>query len=638
MLQAIRDKAQGWIAWAIVILISIPFALWGIQEYLGVGGEPEAAVVEGVPITERMLDQRARDVRASMRASLGDAYSPELFDEVALKQQVRDAMIEEMVMANRAHGWNMQTSDLQARSFINSIPAFKREGRFDQQTYEATVRNRGMSVAGFEQDVRQDLVLSQLRSGVTDSAFVTEYALRERVRLQNQQRSLAYLRIPATQYRDRIEVSEDDLRAFYDENTALYATPERVKLNYLLLDAAGLSGFIEVTEEALESYFIDHRAEFVGREERAMRHILISTSPGADAAELAEAASRAIALRDQIAANADFAELAKANSDDPGSAQNGGDLGWVERGVMVPAFEEAAFSLSVGEVSEPVKTDFGYHLIQVTDIRGASQAEFADVRDEVESAYRRFEAESLYFDYAERLAESAYENASSLMPAAEALGLEIQTTDWFVRDGELPGVLSSPKVKNSAFADDVLIEGHNSELIEIDSQTAVVIRIAEHEPAGTRPFDANRAAIEEDFLRRESSKLAEAEGEQLIERLKSGEESLNAVAGARGWQSDQVDNVGMTDAALPPEVSARAFSMPAPTGEGPRFTGVLANDGDYFVVELQRVEGGDLASLDEAERDALQRRLEGQIASEQLGYFNSSLRSDAKIELKPLGE
>jgi len=213
MLQAIREKAQGWIAWAIVILISVPFALWGIQEYLGVGAEPEVAVVEGEAITERMLDQRTRQVRDRMRATLGDAYRADLFEESELKRQTLDAMVEEMVLVNQARDWNMRTSDAQARGFIASISAFQREGRFDQQVYEASVRNLGQSRSGFEQSVRQDMALDQLRSGIRETTFVTETDLRTRIGLTDQKRTFAYARIPAAAYQDGVAVTADAVRS-----------------------------------------------------------------------------------------------------------------------------------------------------------------------------------------------------------------------------------------------------------------------------------------------------------------------------------------------------------------------------------------------------------------------------------------
>ena len=635
MLQAIREKAQGWIAWAIVILISVPFALWGIQEYLGVGSEPEVAVVEGEVITQRMLDQRTRDFRENLRLSLGDAYRADLFEDSTLKKQVLDSMVEEAVLAHNASDWNLRTSDLQARGFIASIPAFQRDGRFDQQSYETAVRNRGMSRAGFEQSVRQDLSLGQLRSGVRDSVFVTETDLATRVRLAREKRTLSYARIAADQFRDQVEFTEEDLKRYYEANLDRYRTPERVKLAYVMLDAGTLGGLIEVNEEALEQYFEDHRTEFVAAEERAMRHILIALSPGASEEEVQAARDRADDLHAQVRAGGDFAALAKENSDDPGSAGNGGDLGWVERGLMVPPFEQAAFALKKDEVSEPVRTDFGFHVIQVTGIRGGSDAGFAELRDQVEAAYRRVEAEDLYFDYAERLANAAYESPDSLTPASEALGLDIRTTDWVKRDTTLSGALGSPRVINAAFADDVLIEGNNSELIEVGQQQALVLRVAEHEPAGAKPFADHLSLIERDYRNAKASEAAAATGAGVIAGLDAGAQSLEQLAADRTWPLEQPGEVGREQAGLPAEVLAEAFSVKPPAADQTVHKGVVSSTGDYLLLAISAVQGGELSALSDAERQGIDQQATSRASNAQLRYFTESLRDRASVELKP---
>jgi len=637
MLQAIREKAQGWIAWAIVILITIPFALWGIQEYLGVGSEPEVAVVDGETITQRMLDERVRDFRESIRAQLGDSYSPDLFSDSRVKEQVRDAMIEEMLLAANADAWNIRTSDMQARGFIASIPAFQRDGRFDQQAYDAAVRNRGMSRAGFEQRVRQEMALGQLRSGVRDTAFVTDTDFATRVRLRDEKRTIGYARIPVASFLDEVNVTPDALRAYYDANLDRYRTPEKVKLSYVVLDAALLGGFVEVSEEGLRQYFSDHKSEFVAREEREMRHILIAVAAGADEETVAKAQAKTDQLLQQIRDGADFAMVAKENSDDPGSAASGGDLGWVERGLMVPAFEEAAFSLNSGEISQPVRTDFGFHIIQVTGVRGGSDAGFDELRDKVEQSYRKFEAENLYFDYAERLAESAYENSDSLTPAAEALGLQVRTTDWVTRSGPLPDVLNSPKVMAAAFSDDVLTEGHNSELIEVAPQKTVVVRVAEHEPAGVKGFDENLAAIEQDFKREKASELAAQAGGKRLGELRDGSGSIRQLAADHGWTLEEPGAVRRDDATVPAEVLVEAFGLAPPAGR-PAYAGVVAAEGDYVLIEVSAVEGGSTEALSDAERPLLIEQAAGQLAGQEMEYFVESLRNRADIELKSIAE
>jgi peptidyl-prolyl cis-trans isomerase D len=636
MLQAIRDKAQGWIAWAIVILISIPFALWGIQEYLGVGGEPKVAVVDGEEITQRMLDQRTRDFRDNLRASLGDAYRADLFEDATLKPQVRDAMIEEFVLAKFARDWNLRTADAQARGYIASIPAFQRDGRFDQQLYDGALRNRGLSPAGFEESVRQDLAIGQLRNAIRQTGFITEAELQERVRLNDEQRTVRYMRLPSSAFRDQVVVDDDALRAFYDANTDRYRTAERVRLAYLTLDVAQLTDLVEVNEEALQEYFVDHRSEFVAREERQVRHILVAAAPGDDEAATA-AQAKASELLERLQAGEDFAVLAAEHSDDPGSASNGGDLGWIERGMMVPAFEEAAFGLAEGSVSEPVKTEFGVHLIEVTGSRGGSDAGFEDFRDQVDVAYRRFEAENLYFEYAERLVEIAFENAGSLTPAAEALGLTVIESDWLDRNTPLPGVLASPRVIDAAFSDDVLLEGNNSDLIEVAPQQAVVLRILEHELAGVRSFDDHRAVIEQDFIADQASQAATDAGEAALQRLAGGETALADLAGIQATEMVGPQDISRTSRGLPAAVVDAVFAAQRPLEGAVVFTGAAA-EGDFFIVAVDEVRSGDWDNLAGNARESLSSQLVAQQTEGTLRHVVEELRDRTDIELLPIGD
>ncbi len=637
MLQAIREKAQGWIAWVIVIMISIPFALWGIQEYLGVGGEREVAVVDGEEITERMLDQRVRDFRDNMRLSLGEAYRADLFDDDALKQQVRDAMIEEFVLIKYARDWNLRASDAHVRSYIATIPAFQRDGRFDQTIYEAAVRNRGLSRSAFEQSVRQQLILDQLRSGIRDTAFATDASVRAQAQMTEQQRQISYARIPASAYAAQVEVEPEALRAFYDAELDRYRTPERVKLDYLLLDADALTRFINADDAALRGYFDEHRGDFVVPEERAMRHILIALAPGADEAARQTAEQEAAAVLQRLRDGEDFAALAKAHSDDPGSAANGGDLGWVEPGLMVAPFEQAAFALDKGQISELVRTDFGFHIIQVTAIRGGGEADFESVRDKVDAAYRQFEAESLYFDYADRLEQAAYEHSASLTPAAEALGLTVQSSAWLTRDGQLAGPLGSPRVAAAAFSEDVLGEGHNSDLLEIGAQRAVVVRVAEHEPAGVRAFDAHRAQIEDDFTQQQAAAAAVQAGAKAIERLADGAQ-LDQLAGDAGWTLEQAGLVGRDASGIPAEVLRTAFAVKSPGDGELAYTGVASVEGDYFVIAVGEVRDGDLDTLADATAEARRQQAAQQFASAQMRETIESLRERTSIELLPIAE
>ena len=626
MLQAIRDKAQGWIAWAIVILISIPFALFGIQEYLGSGADPVVADVNGIEITESELDKGMRDFRESMRLSLGDAYRQELFEGEAFRQQVLDRVINESVLRQTAHDWNMRGSDVQVRGYIQSIPSFQNQGQFDTAMYEAAVRNRGLSNAGFEDLVRQELVMRQLQSGIGNSGFATDSQVSQEVRLGAQKRSIEYARIPMSVFNDPQAISEEDAKSYYEANSVSYRVPERVKLAYVSLDTNSLKPLVEVDEDKLQTYFEEHRDEFFVEEERKVRHILVASAAGKEEEQKAKAQS----LLEQLLAGADFAELAQENSDDPGSAANGGDLGWVNRGAMVKPFEDSAFSLEPQALSDLVKTDFGYHILQVTDVRGGSDATFEQMRSEIESAYRRFHAEELFYDYHERLANAAYENADSLEPAAETLGLTIKQTDWVERAGALPPGIDNPKVINAAFSEDVLVKGNNSDVLDLGPTEAVVIRVVEHEAETTKPFASVRDQVMAEAAASLASDKAAAKGSEVIEQLRNGQ-VLADIAQVNGWPHQDAE-IARNQQDLPAELVQAAFLVTPPEEGQKAHTGIVSAEGDYFVVAINQVEDGQ-AGENAAEEMIRRQRLVSLMGGAEFDGALQALRERSGVEI-----
>ncbi len=629
MLQAIREKAQGWIAWAIVILISIPFALFGIQQYLGVDANPAVATVNGTEITTQQLEQRVRDFRENLRRQLGSAFNGEMFSDKLLKPQVLQAMIDEALLRQAAEDWNMRISDRQVAAYIQSLPGLQSNGRFDMALYEATVRNRGLTKAGFEALVREEMLRTQQQQGIRGTVVVTEAQLADAVRLGDQRRQVELVRIPAAAFADRVEVSEKEARQYYEGHKSEYQVPERVKLAYIKLDVKDLADQVAVDEDKLRQYFDEHRGEFMAEQERRVRHILV----GGDGQSDEEQRKLAEQILAELKAGADFAELAGKYSKDPGSAAAGGDLGWVNRGVMVKPFEEAVFAAKKGELVGPVKTEFGYHIIQVTDLRGGQEVDFDQVRDKVEAAYRRSQAEELYYDYLERLADLVYESPDSLVPAAEALGLKVRQTDWVTRTSPPPD-LDSPKVLNAAFSDDVLGGGNNSDAIELSPTSAAVIRVVEHEEQTVEPFEQVKDKVVAAATREKASEKAREAGKALLRSLRQGKALADEVAG-KGWKIEQ-KTLSRQDAQVPAEVARAAFDVAPPPGGEKAFTGVVTAEGDYVVVTVDKVIEGDLDTLSESERKKRKAALErGQADAEFRGLLEAlRARADIEIDLK----
>lgn len=591
MLQTIRDRAHGWIAWAIVFLISVPFALWGIQSYLDIGGEPIAAKVNGVEITQRDLDRRVQQARMRLREQLGAAYDATQFDDKQLRREALDSMIRETLLVDISNRMGLRVSDQELRAQILAEPAFQRDGRFDSPSYENMLQLQGMSPAMFEAQLRQRLVGTQLARAVVDSELVTSAEREGFLRLSGQKRAVAWLRIPASRFMDEAPVDDADIRAYYEANAARFRTPEQVKLDYLVLDVATLATKTDLSEEELRRAYESDQARFGQPERRKVRHILLPVPPAADAAADAAVRDQIEAVRKRIEGGEPFDQVAKEVSKDPGSAAQGGSLGDIERGIMDPAFDEAAFSLSPGELSEPVKTRFGYHLIEVESVTPAAVKPFEEVRDQLREELAKQRAEALFYDMGERLANVVYESSDSLKPAAEELGLTIQHSDWIGREGG-EGLLGSPKVTSAAFSEDVLNERRNSDLIEPEKDVlqAVVVRVVDHREAAAIPLDEVREEIVS-ALRQERARKAAAEAAAAAaEQLRKGADWA-AVAG-----KDQVEDPGSvqrSDPKLPAPVSETAFTLPVPAAGQASVGTAVFDDGDAAVVRVTGVEPGE---------------------------------------------
>ena len=596
MLQSIRDRAQGWFAWVIVALISVPFALWGIQEYLGVGAQPVIASINGQDIKEREFESTYHRFRANLREQLGDAYRADLFDEARLREDVLQSMVRDRLISQAADRMGLRISDSQVRGAIAGIPVFQTNGQFDPAAYQRVLRQLGYSEQEFQEQIRQSLLIEQVTSAVTNSELITQHELNELKRLRDQRREISYLLFPAADFITSDAASEDEIKAYYAANQNRFMLPERVQVGYLELKMSQLSESVTPDEEELRQFYEDRQEEYITPEQRRASHILITVDGEGEAAENA-ARNRALEARKRIQDGEAFAAVAKELSQDPGSAEQGGDLGFVEPGMMDLSFDKALFALAEGEVSEPVRTDFGFHLIKVTEVRKGSKESFEAVKDALQAAYSSSEAERQFFRYSERLVDLAFEHPDSLEPAAESLGLEIITSGWLSRAdaNKIPG---GNRAISSAFSDDVLVEGNNSELIEITPDHAMVLRVYAHEEAAARPLDQVRDEIASILAQQQAAQLAEEKAQSLLPRLRQGE-SLEQLAKEDSLKIEKAGMVARGDSRLSPTIAQHLFSMPRPEGDATVFDGVALPNGDFALIALHRVEDGSLDGMDE---------------------------------------
>ncbi len=625
MLQSIRERAQGWIAWTIVGLIILTFALWGIGEYFREEPPIYVAKVNDEPVTQMEFQRAMEQERAQLQEMMRGADLGQF--EQQLKRQVLERLIDRKIIVQAAREAGMVVSDSQLVAVIHGIEAFHDEnGEFSNELYTRRVNQVGLSTTAFEEQLRGDLLAEQLVNGITETAFATEHDVESIYILQEQRRDLGYVVFPVAAVVGEISLDDEEVQRYYEEHPEAFQEPEQVKLSYLRLSLADIAKQVEVTEEEIESYYRDHQDLYGVPEQRRVAHILIAVE-GEDEEAARKKAEEVYA---KLKSGEDFAALAKEYSDDPGSASQGGDLGYIEKGVLDPEFDEVAFSLGQGEVSEPVRTAFGYHIIRVEEIKPGHIKPLDEVRSEVERELRIEKAQKRYLDELERLSNLVFENPDALEPAAEALGLTIQESDWIDRRGG-QGVFADPKVLEAAFSQEVLKDGYNSVPIEVSKTEAVVVRLKAHRPARVKPLEQVRAQVEQALRQEKAGALLQQRAEEFMARVRAGE-APEAVAEALGGRWQRVEAVGRSGAPeLPMEVLRTAFRLPRPS-EGPSMDEVALAGGDRAVVLVFAVHDADASTLDDATRVRYRDALRQAFGGDEFNALLQALKAEAEIE------
>ncbi len=627
MMMDLRDRLSGWLAYSIVALISIPFVLWGIGEYFQGGNDAPVATVNGQEISAQALDHAYGQERQRMAQAFGGSVPPDMLEGMGIKRQVLDSLVLREVLRQYAHEQGLRVSDAELAAVLRGVPAFQENGAFSQQRYEQALGLQGQTPVSFEADVRQDLVLEQLQRGIASSAFGVDAEIDGFLRLRGQSRGVEVYTVPAAPRRQAIKPDDAALQAYYAGHTPDFRRAERVRLEAIELSVDTMAASMQPGEEDLRRAYEDYLSREQQRERREARHILIT--PAADG-DMAAARKQAEELRDRLAKGEDFEALAKAFSKDPGSAAEGGRLGVVERGMMVEPFEKALFALKQGELSEPVQTEFGVHLIRLDGIEQVKPKSLDEVRDAMLKDARHRMAEERFHDLTDRLATLTYEQPDSLKPAAEQLGLQVTTSGWMTRD-KGDGIGSEAKVRGAAFAPEVLEQGRNSDLIDLGNNRGVVVRVAEHEAAADQPFEAVRAEVERRVVEQELARVVEGDAASLREALArpgAAEDTLARLGVSRGF-TGEIKRVG--EKAVDPAILRAAFSAGRPAADAPLATSVRLATGDMAVIRVLSVTDGDPAAVDASERLAIMDEMRQNLGMNELSAFIAHLRARAEI-------
>jgi peptidyl-prolyl cis-trans isomerase D len=655
MLQKLRDKTSGWIAAVVLGLLTIPFAFFGMEQYLFQQSQTFAAKVEAPPKwwqsapswwPATMLWQREEigadefrtafeQARQQQRKAQGDNFDPREFESIDNKRSTLDSLIDQTVLRMSASRAGIAVSDSQVRDVIQSLPAFQVDGKFDPQRYQLALASQvpALTPRSFEQRVREGMQQSLVATRVTGSAFVTPLELERLMKLIGERRDVSFVVLPPPAA-DMAPVADAEVQKWYDSHKSEYHAPETVAIEYVDVDTTALPAAPVADEAALRARYEQEKARFVEPEQRLASHILVKVDPKADAKAQKAAEEKAARLAAEAAKpGADFAALARANSDDAGSKDNGGDLGWIAHdGSMVKPFEDALFAMKAGATSAPVRTDFGWHVIQLHEIKTGKQTPFETARADLEREQGDADRDRRFNEMTGKLVDQVLKNPTSLAPAARSVNLPVQTLGPFAR-GQGTGIAANQAVVRAAFSDSLVQDGTVSDPIEIGPGHSVLIRVTQHTPERAQALAQVRERVVAEIRGDRMRKAAQADADAMVAKLRGGG-TLAALASAKGLAAQDVPNVPR-QAPVPDLAATEAyFQVPTPAvGKVSPGKATLANGG-MVVFAVTKVTPGNPKEASEQERTTLQQQLAQLAGNEDATGLLKALRTRMKITVE----
>lgn len=615
MLLEIREKVHGLFASIILILICVLFGLWGIQNYLGGGKETPVVSVGDKEFFQRDVNQAYQQYAQNLAGMK--------FDEETLKKQALEKLVRDEVLLQHVQDQNLLVSDDTAREFIQTLEYFQKDGKFDKTQYQSLLGSQGMSSAEFVNRIKKALVMEQFQRAIVDSSFATPAEINNFFKIQNQTRDIEYVAVPLAPVSQ--QPSDEEISAYYQQHQDAYQTEEQVAIEYVELSLDKLAEEIKASDEQLKAYYEEQKAQFTTKERRKISHILFAFNKDKTADDLA--LQKALKAKQELK-NKDFSTLAAEVSDDKLTAKNGGDLGLFNVGVMEKAFEDAASSLKLGEVSEPVKSAFGYHLIKVTELIPGEVKPFEAVKAEVSKAYKKAQAEAKFNTLAEKVAEVSYENPDSLAAVVQLVGGATNKTEPFTRaSGQ--GIAADEKVRAAAFSEDVL-KGSNSEPLEIGGDKAVVLRMLSHQPATNRELKDVKSQVIAAIQQNKARQQAIATADKLKQELVAGK-ALAQVAEDQHLQVKKINGLVRNASDLPATVTQEIFRTAKPKAGQPSVAIIDQADGGKLVVSVNKVNEGVISDSEKSKQALIAKNMAAAIGKAQMEAVLNALQSKADI-------
>jgi peptidyl-prolyl cis-trans isomerase D len=626
MFDAIR-KHRTWLMPLLVVVVFLPFVFVGVNGFTQFLRDDNAvAKIDGESITQEEFEVAQRDRIERMVQMLGPNFDTRMFDTPQARAATLDGMLNDKAVEHEVSRLHLVPTDARVREIIGGIPQFQVNGKFDYDTYLRLLTSRGFTESSFEARVRADLGRQALDSGVTAGGFVPKTVLAQLRAIDSERRQIRRLQVRPEEFLSQTSVPDDAVKADYDANKDLYRTPEHAKAEYIVLRLADLAARATVSEADLRDYYEKNKARWSGVEQRRASHILITV--GKDGSAPDKAGARKIAedlLRQVRAKPGDFARLARENSKDPGSADKGGDLGWFGRAMMTKPFEDAAFALKEGQISDVVETDFGFHIIQVTGVKGTETKPFEEVRATIDAEMRKQAAQKTYAQIADQFTNFVFEQPDGLAAAAAKFQLPIQTVDSLTRQGvpQQPdkAAVFTAAVLDAVFSPDSLEKHHNTKAIDIGNSSLVSVHVVDYAPSTIRPFEEMRPAILAKLQREAAAKLAKAAGEARLAQLRKEPDDA---------AFEPAHELSRRDTAYLPAKDINAI-MAEPADRLPDYLGFAQGDGGYAIVHVLSAShaspgtDAELAAQDKTWADRI-------VSADQASYIQSLRdRFDARI-------
>ena len=607
-------------------LIALPFAFWGVDSYVrDSGAGADLASVGDSRITLPQFDQAWRAQQDRMRQVLGEGFRPETMNTLAARRAVLDSLIDQRLLLLEAAKGRLGASDDLLRDVISKIPALQENGQFSMARYQSALTAQGMSQAQFEAQLRQDLTLQQVVGAIGETGFASSTVVDQLLRMQVEERQIAEFRIAPEQFAAQVKIEDAAVQKYYEENPKRFEVVEQARVEYVVLSLDGLLAQLAVSDTEVTAWYESHQERYQQAEERRASHILFLAGGDTDP-EKARAKAEEVLKAVQQSPDR-FAELARQHSQDPGSAEKGGDLGFFARGAMVKPFEDTAFKLRENEISALVQSEFGYHIIKLTGIKPGKQRSLAEVRSEIEGELKRQSASRQFAESAEVFSNLVYEQPDSLQPAAEKFRLNVQQSGWLPRNPASQalkslGQVGNEKVVAAVFSDDSLKNKRNTEVVEVAPNTLLAARVIEHRPASTRPFEAVKAEIAAILKQQEEATLARAAGEARLRELQQGAEDKVSWALVRSVSRQEARQ-------LPPAAAKAIFK--ADVRKLPTYVGAEAEGGHYSLYKIIKVSHPE--AVDESGRKAIQREYGTILGQEDFAAYLAGLRQRYKIDI-----